>query len=230
MENSFLKKFKAKSTSELLEIVNSSGYQESARNAATKLIVERGEQQRLISSLKEFSKLELKDLLKNLSSYEYDHELTSSSLKIYRNQRTGLTGTVLFFIGLAFILFVLFNWWLGNTSWTLRYSISFGLLAMILGWGRLRTSNYTYLKLNKNGVSLKKINEETKSETVILNTDFDYFSTRKYSRSVSIFLNRRTGKPMSVVNLKLKTFEPTSELASELADRLNEYVKDPTTL
>jgi hypothetical protein len=226
MKSSFTEKFKTKSTSELLEIVNSSGYQESARNAATNLLVERGEQQHLKTSTRDFSKLELNELLKNLSNYEYDFELTSSSLKIYRDQRTGFTGTVLFFVGLAFTLFVLFNWWTGNTSWTLRYSITFGLLAMVLGWSRLRTSNYSYLSLNKNGISLKKSNDETKSEILISNSDFNNFSTRKYSRSVSIFLNCRTAKSISVVNLKLKTFESTPEFANELAERLNAYVKD----
>jgi hypothetical protein len=224
MESSFLEKFKTKTSAQLLEIIGSTSYQEAARNAATNLIVERGEMHLLAHSKLDFSQLQLDELLGRLTHYQYEFERTSKSLKIFRDDRKGLTGTILFFFGVACVLYVLFNLYRGNTSLSLGYSISLGLLSIGLGWRRLKHSNYSYLKIDGSGISLRSSDEEIKNMSHIQSADFERFSIHEHSGSVSILMDSKTCKSLSVLNLQLKAYESTIEFANELTERLNTYV------
>ena len=225
MEKSFAKNFKSKTSLELIDIVNSNGYQEAARTAATNLLVERGEQHLLQTKKVDFSELSNVEVFERLANYGYNHELTSKSLRVFKNQRTGLTGTILLIAGVLSLLLVVYNWIQGNTDWTLRYGITFGLIAIIIGWSRLKTDNYSYLTIEPDILSIKKSNDETSKSLEIDKTDFEKFTIRKYRNSISIFMNSVSNKPLSVANFKLKAYEPTLEYAHELAERLNKFAR-----
>ncbi|MEQ8415836.1 MAG: hypothetical protein RIB71_15265 [Imperialibacter sp.] len=224
MDDLFVGKYRSKSTDELAQIAKNSKYHDGARKAAVAVLTERGKFEPTSVRNSDYSKQDLDDLLAGLQNYRIQFTKTSDSLTVFKDDWNGVTGTILLLIGVALILTYGVLRYLGNTYWGLKYALVGGLTAAYLGWNRIDYSNYSYLKIGLDGVTIKKGIHLTKRVIEIDKRDFVSFSVRDYRNSVSIFLNSKTARPLGIANFRKKDYEVTKSYVERLTEELNGLV------
>ncbi|PIB34491.1 hypothetical protein BFP72_03215 [Reichenbachiella sp. 5M10] len=225
VESSLKRQYNTKLSSELYEIANSPKYQSDARSAATKLLEERDETELLKKLKPEYSKYDLIDLLNILKDYRLNFSTSSDTLKIYRDNKTGLTGMSLIGIGvlLAFMCIIYFS--LGNQSAGIRW-MYISIVALVAGYIRMGFYDFKYFILNSNSITIKRGLNRRKFTSQYSPFDFESLSVNQSGKNTCVMLNLRNSQPEVAVELRTKNYGATSEYANALCIRLTEWLKN----
>lgn len=225
MKNSFHKKFQNKRSPELAQILSSRKHHLEAKEAALKILNDRNETSLIESSKIDFKDFDINDLLNHLRSYDFDFQISNDQLKISRNEYRRLRGCILIAIGLVCLFYVFLNWFLGITSWELRYPLTLALVLPVLGWIDLRNPKYLITKIHSKGIDLKKADSDKRTNNHFPKSDRPRFILKNHQKWTSILVKSTADKPVLIAKLNTKPFESTQDFGKNLVNGLNDYLK-----